>query len=122
MGGQEKARACGEQGKVRQNQPFPQAVHRQQLAATAPVRAEGAHHNNRLTGYREDKSHDQQTSDFYKDEALSFSRVLLMGREWDLLLFNIITYAIWDLATGDTFVAIIITYVFELAIRWTRQA
>lgn len=45
---------------------------------------------------------------------------MLAGREYDLVLFNVITYGVFDMAYTNTFVAIFFTYSFDVLVRVIR--
>ena len=63
-----------------------------------------------------------QPSIFQPDRDFQYCRLLFLGRETDLLLFNILTYSVVDLWFNNTAASIIIAYLLNLAITWCRQA
>ena len=63
-----------------------------------------------------------QPSVFQPDRDFQYCRLLFLGRETDLLLFNILTYSVVDLWFNSTAASILITYLLNLAITWFRQA
>ena len=46
---------------------------------------------------------------------------MLAGREYDLVLLNVLTYGLCDMAWSNTFTAIFFTYAFDLLIRVVRS-
>jgi meckelin len=50
---------------------------------------------------------------FYKDPQFEIQSIFYLGYEFTLLLFNIITYATFDVLTGSTLISIVITYTFD---------
>ena len=63
-----------------------------------------------------------QPSIFIPDPHFQYCRLLFLGRETDLLLFNILTYSVVDLWFSNTAASILITYLLNLAITWFRQS
>jgi meckelin len=63
---------------------------------------------------------DSLVSFFFEDAGLDFTRTLLMGIERDVILFLIIFYALADLAFGNTFVSVLLTYLCDRAITAAR--
>ena len=57
---------------------------------------------------------------FLEDASGRFKRLLLAGREFDMVLLGVLTYALLDMATGNTFVAIFATYAMDVAVRTIR--
>lgn len=45
---------------------------------------------------------------------------MFAGREYDLMLFSILTYGLFDMAFSNTFVAIFFTYAFDLLLTVVR--
>ena len=63
-----------------------------------------------------------QPSIFIPDPHFQYCRLLFLGRETDLLLFNILTYSVVDLWFSNTAASILITYLLNFAITWFRQS
>jgi len=53
---------------------------------------------------------------FYPDEYFSYSSVLFLGRELDLLLLNVLSYAMFDLWFNSTATSILLCYLLDLLI------
>jgi len=62
-----------------------------------------------------------QPSIFFPDKEFQYCRVLFIGRETDLLLFNILCYSAADLWFSNTAASLLITYALNLFITWLRQ-
>lgn len=58
---------------------------------------------------------------FLEDPAGSFKRLLLAGREHDVVLFHVIVFGFFDMRFANTFVAIFATYVADLIVRFARH-
>lgn len=58
---------------------------------------------------------------FYKDDTKSFTRTLFYGVEWSLLLFDLLLFAVVDMAATDYVLAAIITYLADLIIITARD-
>jgi len=58
---------------------------------------------------------------FLADPAGSFKRLLLAGRELDLVVFHVVVYALFDMRFANTFVAIFATYTADLLVRFFRH-
>ena len=56
-----------------------------------------------------------------EDAAGRFKRLLLAGRGFDLMLLTILTYALLDMATGNTYIAIFAAYAVDLLIGLLRR-
>lgn len=68
----------------------------------------------------------KRVSIFLPDHKFLFSKVLLLGIEMDLMIFNILTLSVFDLWLDNTSIAILLTYAVEqlmLSIRnhWGNQ-
>jgi meckelin len=57
---------------------------------------------------------------FYKDPGMCFERVFLMGREFDLLLMDLLVYAMFDLTTQNTLYSAFFTYLFNKVVVYCR--
>ena len=57
---------------------------------------------------------------FYDDPSYEFKRVFLMGIEYDLTLLLILWYSAMDLAFGNTFVSILMTYLLNRLVHAAR--
>ncbi|RYH14239.1 hypothetical protein EON65_33915 [archaeon] len=55
----------------------------------------------------------EQPSVLLTDRDMQFTRVLFLGQEMDLLLFNILTYALFDLWFNNTMVSILLCYLLN---------
>jgi len=47
---------------------------------------------------------------FFKDPGCGYSRIIFLGHEFTLIIFDITMYAMWDLIFSNTFVAIVFAY------------
>ena len=56
-----------------------------------------------------------------EDTWYNFKRTLLSGVTYDFVLFNILTYAAFDMWTTNTYAAIFATYLFDLFFRFLRH-
>ncbi|KAL1495402.1 hypothetical protein AB1Y20_016770 [Prymnesium parvum] len=57
---------------------------------------------------------------FLEDPGGRFRRIMLAGREYDLVMFNVLTYGLFDMVYTNTFVAIFFTYFLDLLVRVVR--
>jgi len=57
---------------------------------------------------------------FLEDHTGRFKRLLLAGRESDMVLLGVLTYALLDMATANTFVAIFAAYAMDVGVRKVR--
>ena len=57
---------------------------------------------------------------FYKDPALSIDRVFLMGREFSLILMEILVFGVIDLGSGNAFIAAFVTFVWSTGLGMLR--
>jgi len=78
------------------------------------------HYFEKLISMPPEMAYNTNTSLFLEDPAGRFRRIMLAGREYDLVLLNVLTYALFDMAYTNTFVAIFFTYAFDLLIRVVR--
>ena len=62
-----------------------------------------------------------KSSLFYGDADFRFTETLFLGVELDLLLFNILTFAVTDLMYDNTMASIVTTYLAELLVITVRQ-
>jgi meckelin len=62
-----------------------------------------------------------QPNVFFPDRQFNYTSVLFLGREVELLLFNILTYSVFDMWTQNTCVAILFCYVFDYALVYLRH-
>jgi len=62
----------------------------------------------------------QGTPLFCKDPDYSFENILMMGKDFPLLLWDIAVYQVFDLATGNTLIALGCLYVAEKFLMWVR--
>ena len=67
-------------------------------------------------------SDDADRSVFLEDTSGKFKRLLLAGREFDMVLLSVVTYCMVDMATASTYTAIFVTYAIDLAVRTVRAA
>jgi len=67
-----------------------------------------------------DLGYAQDRSVFLEDRTGRFKRLLLAGREYDMVLLSVLTYALLDTATSNTFAAIFGTYFMDMAVRVIR--
>mmetsp|Transcript_23061 Transcript_23061/g.30118 ORF Transcript_23061/g.30118 Transcript_23061/m.30118 type:complete len:278 (+) Transcript_23061:257-1090(+) len=63
---------------------------------------------------------------FLEDKNLSFTSVMLMGIEMDLLLFNILTFCMSDIWFGNTMTSVLLTYLLDklfmcIRVLWGRK-
>lgn len=63
-----------------------------------------------------------ETAFFYKDDTKSFTSALLYGVEWSLLLFDILLFAVVDMAASDYILAAVVTYFVEIIISTARDS
>jgi len=73
-----------------------------------------------LVGWPPEQQYGAQRSIFLEDVSGRFKRLLLAGREADMVLLAVLTYATLDMATSSTFVAIFATYAIDVAVRAVR--
>ena len=57
---------------------------------------------------------------FLEDASGRFKRLLLAGREWDMVLLAALTYSIIDVFAANTFVAVFGTYAMDVGVRAVR--
>ena len=57
---------------------------------------------------------------FLEDTAGRFKRLLLAGREFDMMLLGVLCYALLDMATQNTFIAVFATFVMDRLVRAVR--
>ncbi|EGR34301.1 transmembrane protein isoform cra_b, putative [Ichthyophthirius multifiliis] len=58
---------------------------------------------------------------FYKDPDMEYKSIFYCGNEWNILLFEMITYLFYDYLTKSTLQAIFITYVFSKFFSFIRD-
>lgn len=58
---------------------------------------------------------------FYKDPGMNFERVFLMGKEFNLLLMDLLVFALIDYTAKNTFLAAFITYLWSKFGVWIRS-
>jgi len=73
-----------------------------------------------LLGMPPDMSYARDRSLFLEDASGRFKRLLLAGREADMVLLGVLTYSLFDMATSNTFVAIFMTYAMDVGVRTLR--
>ena len=59
---------------------------------------------------------------FYKDDTKSFTSALLYGAEWSLLLFDILLFAVVDMAASNYILSAVITYFVDIIITTARDS
>ena len=59
---------------------------------------------------------------FFRDPGFGYQKIILLGHEFSLLLFDISIYLMWDLIFENTFVAIFMTYISDKLIAWIRAS
>ena len=59
---------------------------------------------------------------FYNDDGKSFTNMLLYGVEWSLLVFDILFFAIVDLASTNFTLAAVLTYFADAVIVEVRDS
>lgn len=57
---------------------------------------------------------------FYKDPAMTFERTLFLGREFSLLLMDLLVFSLMDLAVGNSLVSALTTYLFSKLLSYIR--
>lgn len=62
-----------------------------------------------------------QPNVFFPDRQFKYTSVLFLGREVELLLFNILTYSVFDMWVENTCVAILCCYLFDYALTYIRH-
>lgn len=75
----------------------------------------------RLIGAPPDMGYSYDRSVFLEDRSGRFKRLLLAGRELDMVLLSLATYALVDNASSNTFVAIFFTYAVDVVVRLLRK-
>ena len=73
-----------------------------------------------LLGMPPEMGYAPDRSVFLEDSAGRFKRLLLAGREYDMVLLSVLTYALIDMATTNTYIAIFTTYAMDVAVRTVR--
>lgn len=63
-----------------------------------------------------------QPSIFYPDKEFQYCRTMFLGRETDLLVFNILCYSVLDMWFNSTAASILITYLVNCCLVWWRRA
>ena len=58
---------------------------------------------------------------FYRDPAMNFESIFLMGREFSVLLMDLLVFALFDLTTENTLLAAFLTYIFSKLVTYARQ-
>ena len=66
-------------------------------------------------------TYDRDKSTFLEDTSGRFKRLLLAGREFDMVMLGVLTYALLDTLTANTFVAIFATYAMDVTVRFVRK-
>ena len=74
-----------------------------------------------ILGTPPDLSAQEQPSVFMPDRQFTFNRLLFLGIESDLLLLNILSYSLFDLWTDSTSIAILLTYLLNFVLTYTRS-
>ena len=69
-----------------------------------------------------DLSLPQQPSVLYTDRDWNFTRIWFLGNELDLLLFNILTYSMFDFWWDNTLLSILLCYLCDWGIREIRNS
>lgn len=64
----------------------------------------------------------EQPSVFQTDKEYDYVAVLFLGREYQLLLLNILAYSLFDLWFNDVAISLLLTYLLEFVICSVRQA
>jgi len=57
---------------------------------------------------------------FARDNSFGYQSTFFLGKDFSLLLLNIAVYELFDLASGNTLIALFITYLFEQGLLWVR--
>ena len=57
---------------------------------------------------------------FYRDPGNSFENVFYSGKEFEILLFEMLIFVLLDLTVNNIFAAAIITYVISKFLQWVR--
>jgi hypothetical protein len=75
-----------------------------------------------LVGWPPDLGTDMagNSSIFLEDAAGRFKRLLLAGRETDMVILQICTYLMFDLVSTNTYVAVFATYAMDVIVRTLR--
>ena len=74
-----------------------------------------------LIGLPPEMGYNPDRSVFLEDTSGRFKRLLLAGRETDLVILQILTYALVDMSTANTYAAIFTTYAVDLLVRVLRS-
>ena len=74
-----------------------------------------------LIGLPPEMGYSPDRSVFLEDTSGRFKRLLLAGRETDLIILQILTYALVDMSTANTYAAIFTTYAVDLLVRVLRS-
>ena len=61
-----------------------------------------------------------QPSVMIADRGMKYVRAMLLGQEFDLLIFNILVYSIVDIWFESTGISILITYLLDSAVNIIR--
>ena len=59
---------------------------------------------------------------FYKDPAMGFEKVLFFGKDFSLLLMDVLMFDLLDIAVGNSLVSALATYLFSKAIAYIRYS
>lgn len=62
-----------------------------------------------------------QPSVFYPDRYYEFTKVLFLGQERELMLLNLLSYALFDLWFGSTAVSILLCFLLDLGLSHARH-
>jgi meckelin len=57
---------------------------------------------------------------FYKDPAMTFEKVLFLGKEFSMLLMDLLVFDLLDIAVGNSLVSALTTYLFSKLIEYVR--
>lgn len=57
---------------------------------------------------------------FFKDPAMSFESVLFMGKEFSVILMDLLVFDLLDIAVGNSLVSALTTYLFSKAVSYLR--
>ena len=57
----------------------------------------------------------------YKNTGYEFEKIFLAGREFTILMFDILVFQMFDLSTGNVFIAAMCTYIIDKGLCYIRK-
>ena len=58
---------------------------------------------------------------FFRDPGFGYEKIMWLGQHYNLLVFDITLYQLWDIITGNTFAAIFLAWIFDKLFTMIRR-